>query len=351
MGGGQHQLSDIEKRFAERSLVCAYDRAGVGASDPPTKTPRPVSELVADLDAFATAADARPPYLLVGQSMGANVVFMYTQAHPEKVAGFVAMNPVPPEETFLPAVKKVETKAEFAEELSFNRGENDENTSFHEPMLSNPLPASMPYTVMFDEDCGGDGDFCSRILPPLIRTTKSWPQPATAAGSYAPRARARHLLGRPRARPSDDQRRPERRKVSGERAVVVAFHCVERRMKLGEHSIALILAIGSLALVATACGGSDDDSAETIVDRTQAADHESESGAPQRAAPPGLIAYMTDRTGGRASGSSARRLRRSPNRHGSPRRASASRLVTGREASSVHAAGQEGHPLRGRRFR
>ena len=173
MGGGQHQLSDIEERFAERTLVCAYDRAGVGASDPPAKTPRPVSELVADLDAFATAADARPPYLLAGQSMGANVVFMYAQAHPEKVAGFVAMNPVPPEETFLPAVKKVETKAEFAEELSFNRGANDENTSFREPMLSNPLPASMPYAVMFDEDCGGDSDFCSRILPPLIRTTKS----------------------------------------------------------------------------------------------------------------------------------------------------------------------------------
>jgi pimeloyl-ACP methyl ester carboxylesterase len=173
MGGGQHQLSDIEERFGERTLVCAYDRAGVGASDPPTKTPRPVSDLVADLDAFATAADARPPYLLVGQSMGANVVFMYAEEHPEKVAGFVAMNPVPPEETFIAAAKKVETKAEFAGELSFNRGENDENTSFHEPMLSNPLPAGMPYAVMFDEDCDGDNDFCSRILPPLIRTTKS----------------------------------------------------------------------------------------------------------------------------------------------------------------------------------
>ena len=119
MGGGQHQLSDIEERFAERTLVCAYDRAGVGASDPPAKTPRPVSELVADLDAFAAAADARPPYLLAGHSMGANVVFMYAQAHPEKVAGFVAMNPVPPEETFFAAAKKVETKAEFAEERSF----------------------------------------------------------------------------------------------------------------------------------------------------------------------------------------------------------------------------------------
>ncbi len=173
MGGGQHQLTGIEDQFASRTLVCAYDRAGISASDPPAKTPRPVSELVADLDAFAAAADARPPYLLVGQSMGGNVVFMYAQAHPEKVAGFVAMNPVPPEETFIDAAKKVETKAEFAEELSFNRGANDEDTSFHEPMLSDPLPSSMPYAVMFDEDCEGDTDFCDRILPPLIRTTRS----------------------------------------------------------------------------------------------------------------------------------------------------------------------------------
>ena len=173
MGGGQHQLSDIENRFAGRTLVCAYDRAGVGASDAPAKTPRPVSELVADLDAFAAAADARPPYLLVGQSMGANVVFMYAQMHPEKVAGFVSMNPVPPAETFIDAAKKVETKAEFAEERSFNRGANDEATSFQEPVLSDRLPSSMPYAVMFDEDCGGDTEFCARILPPLTRTTRS----------------------------------------------------------------------------------------------------------------------------------------------------------------------------------
>jgi hypothetical protein len=83
------------------------------------------------------------------------------------------MNPVPPGETFIAAAKKVETAAEFADERSFYRGANDEDTSLREPTLGNPLPASMPYAVMFDEDCGGDSDFCSRILPPLIRTTKS----------------------------------------------------------------------------------------------------------------------------------------------------------------------------------
>src|SRR4051794_16090923 len=133
-GDGQNQLADIEQRFTDRTLVCAYDRAGVGGSDPPAKTPRPVSELVADLDAFLAAADAHPPYLLVGQSMGGNIVLMYAQAHPEKVAGFVSMNPVPPAETWLKAIRKVVSKRDFATERSyFHRGEgadNPEHTSF-----------------------------------------------------------------------------------------------------------------------------------------------------------------------------------------------------------------------------
>ena len=121
------------------------------------------------------AADARPPYLLVGQSMGGNVVFMYAQAHPDKVAGFVSMNPVPPAETWIKAAKKVMTKREFADERSFYRGgSDDELTSFLEPMLSHSLPSRMPYAVMFDEDCEGDTDFCGRILRAADqRTTRS----------------------------------------------------------------------------------------------------------------------------------------------------------------------------------
>ena len=46
IGANQGQLAGIEELLTPRTLVCAYDRAGVGRSDPPAKTPRPVSELV-----------------------------------------------------------------------------------------------------------------------------------------------------------------------------------------------------------------------------------------------------------------------------------------------------------------
>lgn len=174
IGSDQGQLWSVEQHLAKRTVVCAYDRAGVGKSDPPAKTPRPVDEVVADLDAFIAAAKVEPPYFLVGQSAGATIVFMDAQAHPDTVAGFVSMNPVPPSKTFVAAAKKVETKPEFQDELAFYRGENEESISFStsERMLTDPLPPAMPYAVMFDEDCGGATDFCGRILPPLTANMK-----------------------------------------------------------------------------------------------------------------------------------------------------------------------------------
>ena len=175
LGGGQGQLAALERALAAQTIVCAYDRAGVGASDAPATTPRSTTELVADLDRFILAAELQPPVVLVGQSAGANVVFMYAQAHPAAVAGFVSMNPVPPAKPFLAAAKKVETADEFADEQTFYDGENEEAVSFRDTqtMLEAPLPATLPYAVMFDEDCGGDTEFCGRILPALTAATRS----------------------------------------------------------------------------------------------------------------------------------------------------------------------------------
>ena len=50
IGNDQGQLWGVEEHLAQRTVVCAYDRAGVGKSDPPPKSPRPVTDVVADLD-------------------------------------------------------------------------------------------------------------------------------------------------------------------------------------------------------------------------------------------------------------------------------------------------------------
>ena len=52
--------------------------------------------------------------------------------------------------------------------------DNPERTSFLEPTLNRSLPSTMPYAVMYDNDCDpGTDDFCRRILAPELRTARA----------------------------------------------------------------------------------------------------------------------------------------------------------------------------------
>jgi pimeloyl-ACP methyl ester carboxylesterase len=150
MGAPRDALFVVEDHLKERTQVCSYDRAGKGDSDPASR-PRPVS----DLHAFLAAVN-KPPYFLVGHSFGADVVFLYAQAHPDQVAGFVSINPGPPYQTWLKRARTIESEAVIREfELPFPQGDNAEgiNLTTTESMLSDPLPADLPYAVMFDASC------------------------------------------------------------------------------------------------------------------------------------------------------------------------------------------------------
>jgi pimeloyl-ACP methyl ester carboxylesterase len=183
MGAPRQALELIEQHLVQHTRVCSYDRAGKGESDP-VKTPRPVSEVMSDAHAFLTQAaaqGAKPPYVLVGQSFGAEVVFRYAQLYPDQVAGFVSINPSPPYKTWVKRAATVETPAELREfELLWFEGENEEgiDTRSDERMLTDPLPADLPYVVMFDEVCDGlppslqNPQDCARMINLLELTAK-----------------------------------------------------------------------------------------------------------------------------------------------------------------------------------
>ncbi len=56
---------------ADGHRVCAYDRAGIGRSEPAPEPRRTLKDQVADLDALLDAADLTEPVLLVAHSAGA----------------------------------------------------------------------------------------------------------------------------------------------------------------------------------------------------------------------------------------------------------------------------------------
>jgi pimeloyl-ACP methyl ester carboxylesterase len=169
VGGGapREGLGLIENHFGSLTMVCAYDRAGKGQSTPASRL-RPITEAVSDLHAFLTAVgDQR--YFVVGQSLGAAIAFMYAQAHPDKVVGFVAINPDPPYRTWLKKAQSLHDDLGLAAEEPFYRGEGDNpegiDNRANESMLTDPLPADMPYVVMFADECGGNVTFCRRMRP------------------------------------------------------------------------------------------------------------------------------------------------------------------------------------------
>lgn len=72
--------------------VCAYDRAGYGFSDEGT-LPRDLDARVADLHELVRAAGLAPPVVLVGHSLGSNIVRRYAQKFPHEVRGLVLVDP------------------------------------------------------------------------------------------------------------------------------------------------------------------------------------------------------------------------------------------------------------------
>jgi pimeloyl-ACP methyl ester carboxylesterase len=87
----------VQERLAAKGLASlAYDRAGLGHSDPGPK-PRDGHAIVSDLAALLREIDEDGPLVLVGHSMGGLMVRLYTLTHTRQVLGVVLVDAVTPE--------------------------------------------------------------------------------------------------------------------------------------------------------------------------------------------------------------------------------------------------------------
>ena len=78
----------VQPAVAMTTRVCAYDRAGMGWSDPGPE-PRDAGQVAADLHALLTTARIDGPYLLVGHSFGGLFTRVFADRYPDEVAGLV----------------------------------------------------------------------------------------------------------------------------------------------------------------------------------------------------------------------------------------------------------------------
>lgn len=92
LGGTTMAWGKVQRGLAGKFRACAYDRAGVGFSDP-GPMPRDTAHMADDLRAMAKAARLPGPYILVGHSLGGLTTRLYASRHPEEVAGLVLVDP------------------------------------------------------------------------------------------------------------------------------------------------------------------------------------------------------------------------------------------------------------------
>ena len=100
----------VQPLLAAHARVCAYDRAGFGfSSEGPM--PRNLDADVSDLHALIHRAGLNTPLLMVGHSLGSNIVRQYASQYPAEVSALVLVDP-PAQDIgrFAPAWQKEEER-------------------------------------------------------------------------------------------------------------------------------------------------------------------------------------------------------------------------------------------------
>jgi pimeloyl-ACP methyl ester carboxylesterase len=152
--------------IAQKTRVCAFDRAAYGFSDP---APRPqiVSDVVEDLHKALQAGSIPGPYVLVGHSLGGLEARVYAQRWPAEVVGMVLVDTSPAAEGLIDESQPGFDQADGRESYT--------SDMLHCAFLAlhGPLEPSMPQY----KDCSSV-DALPSDTPAAFR--KSWPQFFTA---------------------------------------------------------------------------------------------------------------------------------------------------------------------------
>jgi pimeloyl-ACP methyl ester carboxylesterase len=96
--GGSLGWSAVQAEVSKTTRACSYSRAGVMWSDP-AQGVRDDKAIAVDLHAVLAKAGERPPFVLVGHSLGGLYAVLYTHYFGDEVAGLVLVDPAHPAQT------------------------------------------------------------------------------------------------------------------------------------------------------------------------------------------------------------------------------------------------------------
>lgn len=96
LGNGAGIWSEVQNRLKDQAYGLSYDRAGLFFSDPISKDQVSIHTVLEDFDKMLSLlenkGEIRPPYILVGHSIGGAFIQLYAHLHPEKIQGIVLVD-------------------------------------------------------------------------------------------------------------------------------------------------------------------------------------------------------------------------------------------------------------------
>lgn len=95
LGDDRQVWRDVLPALSAKYTVLAHDRPGTGTV-PAKAGPRDPCTLAAEQRAVLRTAGLKPPYVLVGHSLGGLYQYAYASLYPDEVAGFVLVDPTHP---------------------------------------------------------------------------------------------------------------------------------------------------------------------------------------------------------------------------------------------------------------
>jgi len=87
----------VQPEVAKFTKVCAYDRAGLGWSEPSEK-PRNSNQIASELEGLLTRTAVHGPYVLVGHSFGGYNQRVYASQHRDKIVGMILVDAAHPDQ-------------------------------------------------------------------------------------------------------------------------------------------------------------------------------------------------------------------------------------------------------------
>jgi pimeloyl-ACP methyl ester carboxylesterase len=97
LGDGMSPWAAVLDRLPLTVSAFTYDRPGYGASRPAPTTSRSPCEVARELHDVLAAAGKKPPYLLVGHSLGGQFQYAYSRLFPDEVIGMLLLDPTHPD--------------------------------------------------------------------------------------------------------------------------------------------------------------------------------------------------------------------------------------------------------------